>query len=133
MYGTHNVLLQIVFMMKMRRSLSLHRTEKSSPEIEKHIHIIGKVYKKHLSPIYVQVLGKESAQISAKLKIKNIIYHSKEHERSGALRSSSIISFADIVLFATGNQPFALIEFEFSVMTGLNFKNYVIEEVKLIH
>ena len=126
MHGTRTVLLQIVFMMKMQRSLSLHRTEESSsPEIEKHIHIVGKVYKKHFSPIYALVLGKESAQISAKLKIKNIIYHSEEHERSGALRSNSIISysedgiicFADIVPFATGNQPVALIE-KFSVMKG---------------
>ena len=43
MHGTRNVLLQIVFMMKMLRSLSLHRTEESSsPQIEKHIHIVWK-------------------------------------------------------------------------------------------
>ena len=125
-HGTRNILLQTVFMMKLRQFFSLKKNlveEETLHQIEDQTFIIGKVWRKELDEIYHHTVGASSAHVFGRVKLKGVIYHSKEHERLGKSRNSSVISFLEngklqfgyILFFSLGGSPIALVE-KFSIM-----------------
>ena len=125
-HGTRSILLQMVFMMRMRQSLAFNRkngNDVSLQEIGQNSSIIGKISKRKLQPDNAKFLGQIYVHTFG-IKLANTIYYSKEHSKVDAARNSCIISFLDaaghlsfgcIVNFIITDQPQALIE-KFTVL-----------------
>ncbi len=91
-HGTRNVLQQMIFMIKLRESFSLHSSKETSSKNDDVI--IGKVFRRVLSRNHSDVLGIESqVTVFGKARANGIIYYSSEWEKPDATRKSSVVSF----------------------------------------
>ena len=57
--------------------------------------LLAKIWRKELDEIYHHTVGASSANVFGRVKLKGVIYYSKEHERLGKSRNSSVISFLE--------------------------------------
>ncbi len=113
-HGTRNVLLQCVFMMKMKHYFSIEasasgQNENNHQHIGSKTFIVGKVHKEKLSPTFVENLHMTHSWVFGRVKLKGIIYHSRHHEKIERALNSTIVcflhdgvlSFADILALST--------------------------------
>ena len=126
-HGTRNVLLQMVFVMKVRQLLSFQCNETSLlQQLTPNSFVVGRVYKKNIPNTLVQLLGCTctSIQVFTRVRINGITYYSQEQEKSAGAKSSSIVCYTDDgplsfgcinFYFFYNNQPLALID-KFTVM-----------------
>ncbi len=129
-HGTRNVLLQCVFMMKMKQYFSIEasasgQNENNHQHIGSKTFIVGKVHKEKLSPTFAENLHMTHSWVFGRVKLKGIIYHSRHHEKIERARNSTIVcflhdgvlSFADILVFSLSQPPVAVVK-KFVRMNG---------------
>ena len=136
-HGTRNILLQTVFMMKLKQFFSLQNEMKeisSLQPIAENMFIVGKVIKQKVPQVYAEKLGTQFPLLFGRIKLNGTIYHSRQHERLGASRNSSVfcflqngtLSFGEILILSLDEPPpLALIE-KFSLM-----KDGILEDITL--
>ncbi len=113
-HGTRNILLQAVFMMKMKQHFSFSEASNqltnnnSAPQkIEDNMFVIGKISKETLAPEYAAKLGVSCSLLFERVKLNGTMYYSSHHEKANRLRDSTIIcfkhggtlSFSKIIMF----------------------------------
>ena len=137
-HGTRNILLQTVFMMKLKQFFSLEKESKditcsSSQQIAENMFIVGKIYRKELPQAHAEKFGTPSPLLFGRVKLNGTVYYSRQHERPGASRKSSVVcflqngtlSFGEILIFSLCKPPLVLIE-KFSLM-----KDGILEDIEL--
>ncbi len=121
-HGTRNILLQAVFMMKLKQYFSLQSSgchSNNSTKLAANMFVVGKICKTKLTDINAETLGLSVSLVFGRVKLNGILYTSKHSEKKGASRNSSVmcfknhdssIAFGEILLFSLSKPPIALIK-----------------------